>query len=105
MSKKVKRTIKKAPARRVPWLWALIAGGALVIAGGLAVLWPSTNAAPADFNPEATGAPRLAVDQAEIDEGYIKLNNTIRTDFRLKNVGDQPLQILGEPQVELVEGC
>ena len=25
--------------------------------------------------------------------------------FRLSNAGNQPLQILGEPRVELVEGC
>jgi hypothetical protein len=25
--------------------------------------------------------------------------------FRLKNVGDRPLHIIGEPAVKLVEGC
>jgi hypothetical protein len=25
--------------------------------------------------------------------------------YRLSNVGDQPLKIVGQPMVELVEGC
>jgi hypothetical protein len=40
-----------------------------------------------------------------VDEGYVRFNVPVRTTFRLSNVGDQPLQILGQPQVELVEGC
>jgi hypothetical protein len=40
-----------------------------------------------------------------VDEGYLKLGTSIQTTFRLSNVGTQPLQILGEPQVQLVEGC
>jgi hypothetical protein len=45
------------------------------------------------------------VDQTTIDEGDVKLGQTIRSAFRLQNAGDQPLQILGEPQVEVIEGC
>jgi hypothetical protein len=51
------------------------------------------------------GAPRLGVDQTVIDEGYVKFNVPVRTVFELSNVGDQPLTILGEPTVQLVEGC
>jgi hypothetical protein len=40
-----------------------------------------------------------------VDEGYQKLDEAIRTSFTLRNEGDATLQILGEPQVELVEGC
>jgi len=29
----------------------------------------------------------------------------VQTTFRLSHVGDQPLQILGVPEVELVAGC
>ncbi len=100
MSRKTYRKPKQPPPRRFPWPWVVVAGVLLLIGGGL-IMWPSALAEP----PEVTGAPRLAVDQTVIDEGYIKLNKTVRTTFYLKNVGDQPLQILGEPQVELVEGC
>ena len=49
--------------------------------------------------------PRLNVIQDTIDEGDFQYGTMIRTTFHLKNVGDQTLKILGEPQVELVEGC
>jgi hypothetical protein len=55
--------------------------------------------------PQVAGPPRLVVDQTTIDEGYNKYNVPIRTTFRLRNVGAQPLQILDTPQVRLVEGC
>jgi hypothetical protein len=43
------------------------------------------------------GSAQLAVDRTLVDEGYVKLNTTIRSEFRLSNVGDQPLRILEEP--------
>jgi len=52
-----------------------------------------------------TGAPQLVVDRTSVDEGYRKFNTSVRTTFRLSNAGGQPLKILGEPQVELIEGC
>jgi hypothetical protein len=59
-----------------------------------------------NFVPEITGAPRLEVlPQDVIDYGDIKLNTTINTEYTVRNVGDEPLTILGEPRVELVEGC
>lgn len=98
------RKKKKPVSRSKPWLWALIAGALLAVVGGIVVLGQSSNSASPEA-PQVTGAPRLAIEQDVIDEGYIKLGETIRTTFHLKNVGDQPLQIMGEPQVELVEGC
>ena len=105
-SKRIKRT-KAPPKRQFPWLWVIMGGAVLLVIGGLSLLWPSSNSGVVtlDVTPEVTGAPRLAVDQEVIDEGYIKLNNTIRTTFRLRNVGDEPLDVMGEPQVELAEGC
>lgn len=78
-------------------------GVVLLVAGVLALRTPSSSA-PA-VAPEVTGSPRLAVDQTVVDEGLVKLDTIVRTSYRLRNVGDQPLHILGEPQVELVEGC
>jgi hypothetical protein len=105
-SKRIKRT-KASPKRRFPWLWLAVVGAVLLVISGLGLVWMSSDAGEVtlDVTPEVSGAPRLAVDRDVIDEGYIKLNNTVRTTFRLRNVGDEPLHILGEPAVELVEGC
>lgn len=89
---------------RFLWPGVVLGGALLLILGGMLLARPNNNDAP-NFKPEVTGAPRLAVDQTTIDEGDIKVDTQIRTAYRLQNVGDRPLQILGEPAVELVEGC
>jgi len=99
---------RKSPLKRqFPWIWLAVAGAVLLVVGGLGLIWTSSSSGVVtlDITPEVVGVPRLAVDQEVIDEGYVKLNNTIHTTFHLRNVGDQPLHILGEPVVELVEGC
>jgi hypothetical protein len=108
MSKKRRsKKTKASPKRQFPWLWLAVGGAVLLVIGGLSLVWPSSDSGVVslDVTPEVTGAPRLAVDQEVIDEGYIKLDKTIRTTFRLRNVGDEPLYVMGEPAVELVEGC
>ncbi len=104
MSKKIHRKKAKPTTRQLPWLWIALAGTLLVIVGGLALVWQSSNQTPAE-PPEVTGAPSLKVDRPEIDEGDRKLRVPVRTVFHLKNVGDHTLNILGEPQVQVVEGC
>ena len=101
MSKHIKpRKATTPPAPQRPWwLWAVVASVIILVVSGLALLLIFDN-----NSPEA-GRPKVVVDQAVIDEGYQKLNKTIRTSFTLRNEGDATLQILGEPQVELVEGC
>ena len=103
MRKRAVHKKPKQPSARWSWRW-LALGGLVVLLGGLR-LWAVGKSRPAPVPPSVTGAPRLAVDQTTIDEGYVQVDTPIRTSFRLHNVGDQPLQILGEPQVELVEGC
>ena len=101
MSKKKKRrktTTSVAPQR--PWrLWAVAGVAVILVVSGLAMLLIFDTNSPED------GTPKVVVDRTEIDEGYQKLNSTIRTSFTLRNEGDGTLRILGEPQVELVEGC
>ena len=81
MSKKKSRNKgngNRPSPRRFSWPWlAAAAGVLLLIVGGVAV-W--------------------------VDEGYLQYDVQVRTAFRLSNVGDQPLEILGAP-VKLVEGC
>ncbi|MCS7222539.1 MAG: hypothetical protein RML36_14835 [Anaerolineae bacterium] len=96
---------RKGPPRSQDrgWLLVLLAV-TLLIGGGLIIglLARSDQAAPV---PKVRGAPRVEVSQETIDYGDVKVNTPIETIFRVRNVGDQPLQILGEPQVEVVEGC
>jgi hypothetical protein len=74
-----------------------------LIAGGV-VVWITSSPGTA-VTPQVVGAPKLAVDQTVVDEGYLQYNAPVRTTYRLSNVGDQPLKIVGQPMVELVEGC
>jgi len=98
LSKKQQRkTAAPAATQRPWWLWAVAAAAVILVVGGLTVLLTANNS--------GSGVPKVAVDRTEIDEGYQKLNSTIRTSFKLRNEGDGPLQILGEPEVKLVEGC
>lgn len=102
MSKRSPRNKNRSAPRRFPWSWLAVVGALLLITGGLAV-WALSRPRPA-LAPQVANSPRLAVDQALVDEGYVKFNVPVRTTFRLRNVGDQPLKIMGAP-VELVEGC
>lgn len=106
MSKKARRKTTPTPPKTPTWIWAAIAGAVLLVVGGLAVLFSSgSDSTASNFTPEVNGAPALQANQTVIDEGDVKLGATVRNVFTLKNVGDEPLEILGEPQVQLVTGC
>jgi len=45
------------------------------------------------------------MDKEEIDFGRVQINKAVKANFRLTNAGDQPLRILGEPQIEVRQGC
>jgi mannose-6-phosphate isomerase-like protein (cupin superfamily) len=92
----------KPPPHRNRQLWIFLGGLAVVVIG--LGIWLMTKAGPAE-PPQVTGGPRLTVNQTLIDEGDVKVNTRVQTTFRLKNVGDQPLYLMSEPRVELVEGC
>ncbi|MCA0454014.1 MAG: DUF1573 domain-containing protein [Chloroflexi bacterium] len=57
------------------------------------------------YVPEVTGKPSAVVDQTNFDYGTVPNGSRIETTFHVKNVGDQQLFIVGEPQVEAVVGC
>jgi hypothetical protein len=103
MSRKSRSRRNQPPQRQFPWLWLAVAIGALLLIGGGLAAWNSFGRRP-EVQPQVTGAPKLAVDQTLVDEGYVKFNVPVRTSYRLSNVGDQPLKIIATP-VELVEGC
>ncbi len=97
--KEKKKKVAQTSAQRPWWLWAMVAAAVLLVAGGLTVLLTSGG------NTASGGTPKLVVDQTVVDEGYVTLNTSVRTSFTIRNEGEGPLRVLGEPQVQLVEGC
>lgn len=79
---------------------ALVVAGVIVLAGS----GQTTAGASAGTGPGATGA-RVEVDQEQLDFGQVKMDTPVRAAFKIRNVGTEPLQVLGEPQVRVVEGC
>jgi hypothetical protein len=84
---------------------ALIIAGAVVLGRGAA----SGQASPAPAGGEATvpqaSGPRLAVDRETIDFGPVKMDTPVTAAFKVRNTGNEPLQVLGEPRVRVLEGC
>ena len=93
------------PAPKSPWPFAVMAVGAVVIivVGFLALR--GGNSSPATNALQATDGARLSVDRTTIDFGKVPLDKMVKAEFKIKNVGNQPLIIKGEPRVELVKGC
>jgi hypothetical protein len=109
-ARKKHRSKKRSQSNNM-WIVAGIAGGVVLIIAALALV-SRQNDAPGqktfdpNFVPEVTGAPRVEVlPQDVVDYGDVKLGTTINTVFNVRNVGDEQLVVLGEPQVELVQGC
>lgn len=100
MARKRKANSRQTTSSRKPsWLVVVVAMALGLIVIGAAALLITGSAQP------ASGTPKLVIEQAVIDEGYQTINTPVRTAFNIRNEGDGPLQVLGEPQVELVEGC
>lgn len=110
---KRRRSKAHGTANTLRWLLAGAAGAVLLIIAALALASRQNGSGAAgqkafdpNFEPEVRGAPRVEVlPQEVIDYGDVKLGTTITTTYQVRNVGDRPLVILGEPQVELVQGC
>lgn len=99
---------KKPPApTRPPWLIpvAIIGGILAVLAVILLALRGNASTPSAPFTPEVAGRPNITVDKEVIDFGDVRFNQPVSAVFTLKNTGDQPLTIQGEPRVELLQGC
>jgi hypothetical protein len=94
---------KRVRARRPRWLWPVVMAVALV-GGAIGWLVFPTRSPLADA-PRYQGGARLAVDTALIDFGDVRFEKLVQARFRLRNVGDQPLQLAANPPVEVVEGC
>ena len=93
---------RRQPPRRTP-IWIVVGGVLLLLAAAgmtLAAWWR-----PARVAPEVTGAPALRASPENTDLGDVRLGRQMQVDFRVTNVGDQPLRLAEEPWIEVVEGC
>lgn len=103
MSKSTRQRRRSSPQKkrnRLPLI--LVAVGAILIVGAI---WATAVGEEADSLPAVSGGPRMVISPESVDYGDVKLNTLVETVFTVQNTGDQPLRILGEPKVELVEGC
>jgi len=99
------RIKRKDEQAKSPWPFVAMGVGALLIIVVGFLAWNGSNAKKPVATPQVTGGPKLSVDRDSIDFGKLPLDIPVKAEFKLKNVGDQPLAIKGEPRVELVKGC
>jgi hypothetical protein len=102
-----KGTTQAAPSPLHRLLPFFVIGAAVLLLGVGIVLIRRANepTSNSDIPTLATDMPRLAVDQKLVDFGKVPLDIPVKATFKLTNVGDQPLQILNQPVVEVKQGC
>ncbi len=97
--------IARSPKRsRLPFY---LAGGALllIVAGAIWLATSGLEPSGAGSPVQAASRPALAIDRERIDFGKVPLDIPVKATFELSNIGDQPLQILSQPVVEVKQGC
>lgn len=93
MSKKYR---KQRPRKGFPWP-LVVFGGVLLIAAAL--VWSSRGGG------DGGGIPSIAVDQQNIDFGYVKLGEYRSIRIQVTNTGDGLLRFKETPYIEVLEGC
>lgn len=96
----VQKAAKPQTLSRLPLILGL---GAILVIGALLLSVLANQRPP--YIPEVTGRPAVQVSQTSFDYGDQHYNNPVTTEFKVKNTGDQTLLILGDPQIEILEGC
>jgi hypothetical protein len=98
---------KAVPSPKRSRLPLYLAGGALlVIIIGIVLLTNQGRGSSGPSSPApVAGQPKLLLDREQIDFGKVPLDLPVKAAFKLTNVGDQPLQILNQPVVEVKQGC
>lgn len=104
MSKNTRRKANSAQ-KKLPLPLLLVVGGVLLMAGALYAVWQAGQPLRETAPLEASGAPRLQVDQEVVDLGDVPVDQVVDVTFKIANSGDQTLRILEKPVVRVVEGC
>jgi hypothetical protein len=103
--KPAKSPPESAKPARPKWLWPAVIGVVAVAAIAIVIWLVQGRQSTFTYSPTVTGQPSASVDQTKFDYGDVKLGTTVNTVFNVKNVGDKDLVFLGEPKVEVLEGC
>lgn len=103
--RRVARETGPAKPTSPAWLWPIIAGAAALVVVAALVWLVQTRFSGPTYTPEVTGGPSAKIDQTVFDYGDVKLGTTIKTVFRVKNVGDAQLAFRSNPTIEVLEGC
>ena len=101
-----KKPQQPQPKRNSFWVSLVVVGAlALIIVGVIVMTRPGLAAGASTAAGGAGAGPRVAVDRDKLDFGKVKMNTPVTAAFKVRNVGSAPLQILGQSQVRVVEGC
>lgn len=95
MSKNKKKHQKQRQRSNLPWLFVAL-GGVLLVA--VAFLFANRSGATG-------GTPSIAVDQNQIDYGYVKFGENRQFAIKVSNTGDGTLRFKEQPYIEVLEGC
>jgi len=96
MAKNNKRYRKQKQSKKFPWLLVVLGGGLLLLA---AVLFANR------IGGDRGGTASLAVDQNQIDYGYVKFGENRQFTLHVTNTGDGTLRFKEKPYIEVLEGC
>ena len=88
-----------------PALWVIL-GGVVLLALAIAVLaWNGNGQGDNATLIKQLGAPAIEVSHTEINLGDVKLGQWVQAEFKVTNVGDQPLKFSEAPYIFVKEGC
>ena len=102
-----KKPAPQQPKSSPPWAPLAVVGAVALILIGIAVLAAPRQATTggASGDPTTANGPRVAVDREKLDFGKVAMDTPVTAAFKVKNIGSEPLLILSQPQVRVVEGC
>ena len=92
--------VNKRPSWQLPLIVMVLA---VVVIGAIFVFSRSSNQSIIAVN--VNGKPNLVMDKTLIDFGDVHFGNPVTAVFKVSNTGDQPLQILQQPRLEVLQGC
>ena len=103
MSKRNASHKSKATKARPSWMLPLIAVAAVVVVIGVVLVLSRSN--QPTVTVDVSGKPNLVVDKTVVDFGTVQYEKPVTAVFTVSNTGDQPLQLLQQPKLEVLQGC